>query len=144
MDSTPDRAEQTDEADVEQATVPDADGVVQAAPQSPGLAKWLVIYSALRIGMLVVLAAVLSLLGMPLILALLFAVILALPLSWLLFSGVRGRVNAAMAISTAHRRAERERLRSALNESPGDPVEQIPNGIPDAPVNEHLSDQGPR
>ncbi|MET3808512.1 Flp pilus assembly protein TadB [Nakamurella sp. UYEF19] len=81
---------------------------------APQLAKWLLIYTAIRIGMLVVLAAVLYLV-MPLILALLFAVILALPLSWLLFGGVRRRVNEAMAASTVHRRAERERLRSALD-----------------------------
>ena len=81
---------------------------------APSLAKWLLIYSLLRIGLLVVLAAVLSLL-MPLILALLFAILLALPLSWVIFGGVRRRVNVAMANSTAQRRAERERLRSALN-----------------------------
>ncbi len=81
---------------------------------TPALGKWLVIYSVLRIGLLVVLAAGLSLL-MPLILALLFAIVLALPLSWVLFAGVRRRVNAAMAVSTAHRRQERERLRSALD-----------------------------
>ena len=78
------------------------------------MAKWLVIYSLLRVALLVALAAALSLL-MPLILALLFAIVLALPLSWLLFARVRRQVNAAMAISNASRRAERERLRSALN-----------------------------
>ena len=78
------------------------------------MAKWLVIYSLLRVALLVVLAAALSLL-MPLILALLFAIVLALPLSWFLFAGVRRQVNAAMAISNASRRTERERLRSALN-----------------------------
>ncbi len=81
---------------------------------APGLGKWLLVYSALRIGLLLVLAAGLSLL-MPFILALLFAIVLALPLSWVLFGGVRRRVNEAMAASTAHRRAARERLRSALD-----------------------------
>lgn len=91
-------------------------GVEPTAPSvGSALAKWLLIYTAIRIGMLVVLAAVLYLVGLPLILALLFAVILALPLSWVLFGGVRRRVNEAMAASTAHRRAERERLRSALD-----------------------------
>jgi len=78
------------------------------------LGKWLLIYSLLRVGLLVVLAAGLSFL-MPLILALLFAVVLALPLSWVVFAGVRHRVNTAIAVKTAHRRAERERLRAALN-----------------------------
>ena len=68
--------------------------------------------------MLVVLAAVLSLV-MPFILAALFAVLLALPLAWIVFGGVRRRVNEAMAVSTAARRAERDRLRSALNGEQG-------------------------
>ena len=83
-----------------------------AAP--PQLARWLAIYTLLRVAMLVVLAALLSLV-MPFILAALFAVLLALPLAWILFSGVRRRVNEAMAVKTAVRRAERDRLRSALN-----------------------------
>lgn len=90
-------------------------GASRSAPApAPSLGRWLLIYSTLRIGLLVVLAALLSLL-MPLILAVLFAVVLALPLSWVIFSRVRGRVNEAMAISTAQRRAERERLRTALD-----------------------------
>ncbi len=91
----------------------DSVGPTRSAPAA-SLGRWLLIYSLLRVGLLVVLAAGLSLL-MPLILALLFAVVLALPLSWVLFTGVRQRVNAAMATSTAHRRQERERLRAALN-----------------------------
>ena len=51
---------------------------------------------------------------MPFIVALLFAIIVQLPLSWLLFAGPRRRVNEAMAASSAHRRSERERLRAAL------------------------------
>ncbi len=94
--------------------VPETDTVVVAGEQVPALAKWLAIYTVLRLGMLVVLAGVLSLV-MPFILAALFAVVLALPLSWLLFSGVRRRVNAGLARSNAARRAERDRLRSALN-----------------------------
>lgn len=84
------------------------------AGDPPQLAKWLAIYTGLRILMLVALAALLSLV-MPFILAALFAVLLALPLAWILFGGVRRRVNAALAVSTAARRAERERLMSALN-----------------------------
>ena len=95
-------------------TEPGLAGPLQASEPAPALGKSLAIYSLLRIGLLVVLAAGLSLL-MPLILALLFAIVLALPLSWVLFSGPRRRVNAAMEVKTAHRRAERDRLRSALN-----------------------------
>ncbi|SDO95576.1 Protein of unknown function [Nakamurella panacisegetis] len=87
---------------------------VPAPTGPPQLVKWLVLYTVLRIAMLVGLAAALSLV-MPFILAALFAVLLALPLAWILFAGVRRRLNEAMAVSTAARRAERERLRSALN-----------------------------
>ena len=81
---------------------------------APPLGKWLLIYTLLRIGTLVVLTALLSLL-MPLILALLFAVVVALPLSWVVFGGVRRRVNEAMAVKSSSRRGERERLRAALD-----------------------------
>lgn len=80
---------------------------------APALLKWLLIYSLLRIALVIALAAALSLV-MPLIVALLFAVVLALPLSFVIFAGARRRVNAAVAASTARRRSERERLRSAL------------------------------
>ena len=83
-------------------------------PPAPPLAKWLLLYTLLRVATLVALTVLLSLL-MPLILALLFAVVLALPLSWVLFGGVRRRVNAAMAVKSASRRGERERLLAALD-----------------------------
>jgi len=52
---------------------------------------------------------------MPLIVALLFAIIVQLPLSWLLFTGPRRRVNDAIAEVSERRRAERARLQSALS-----------------------------
>ena len=67
----------------------------------------------LRVGLIAVITALLMLF-MPFIVALLFAIIVQLPLAWLLFAGPRRRVNEAMAVSSAHRRAERERLRAAL------------------------------
>lgn len=90
--------------------------VVGPAAQVPrgGLGGPLAVYSLLRLGLIVVLTAALSFF-MPLIVALLFAIIVQLPLAYLLFSGPRKRVNAAMAASSAHRRAERERLRAALS-----------------------------
>lgn len=78
------------------------------------LAKWLVIYSVLRIGLLVLLAGLLSLV-MPLILAMLFAVVLALPLSFLLFARARRQLNGAVATANARRRQERARLQAALD-----------------------------
>jgi Flp pilus assembly protein TadB len=75
---------------------------------------YLAIYSLLRLALVAVLTAALMFF-MPLIVALLFAIIVQLPLSWLLFSGPRRRVNDAIAQSSAQRRRERERLQSALS-----------------------------
>ncbi len=71
------------------------------------------LYSVLRISLVVVLTAVLMLF-MPLIVALMFAIIVQLPLAWLLFSGPRRRVNEAIALASQQRRAERARLQAAL------------------------------
>ena len=78
-----------------------------------GLAGPLLIYTLLRLSLIVLLTAGLSLF-MPLIVALLFAIIVQLPLAFVLFPGPRKRVNSALARASAHRRAERERLRAAL------------------------------
>lgn len=79
----------------------------------PPLAGPLLVYTALRLGLIAVLTAVLVLF-MPLIVALAFAIILQLPLAYLLFPGPRRRVNAALAAASGQRRAERDRLRAAL------------------------------
>jgi Flp pilus assembly protein TadB len=78
------------------------------------LARSLAIYTLLRLALVVALTAVLALV-MPLIVAALFAIIVQLPLSWLLFSGPRARVNDAIAQASSRRRAERARLQSALS-----------------------------
>lgn len=91
------------------------------SPPSAGrrthLGRQLAIYTVLRVALVVVLAAVLAFF-MPLIVALLFAIIVQLPLAWLLFSGPRAKLNDAMAQASSRRRAERARLQSALS---GDP-----------------------
>ena len=110
----------------EQATPPgpsttDTDQVATEADQIPPrpahLARDLAIYTGLRLALVIVLTVALAFF-MPLIVALLFAIIVQLPLAWLVFSGPRSRVNDAIAVSTARRRAERARLQSALS---GDP-----------------------
>ena len=83
----------------------------------------------LRLGLVIVLTAVLAFF-MPLIVALLFAIIVQLPLAWLLFSGPRSRVNDAIAVSTARRRAERARLQSALSGEPTIPTHLRPGQPP--------------
>ncbi len=88
-------------------------GVAGAGGQRGRLAGLLVTYTALRLGLIAVLTAVLQLF-MPLIVALAFAVVIQLPLSLLLFGGPRRRVTAELAAASAHREAERSRLRAAL------------------------------
>lgn len=53
-------------------------------------------------------------LGMPVLVALMLAIILQMPLAWLVFARQRTRVEAAMAASTGRRRRTREDLRAAL------------------------------
>jgi Flp pilus assembly protein TadB len=101
-------------------TNPQPEGETQPAQdtaQAAGtgrLLRYLAVYTVLRLGLVVVLTAVLAFF-MPLIVALMFAIIVQLPLAWWLFSGPRSRVNDAIAVSTARRRAERERLQAALS-----------------------------
>lgn len=74
----------------------------------------MLIYTALRILLIAVLAVLLSFLVIPLV-AFAFAVVLQLPVAWFLFAPQRRRVNAALAAASSSRRADRERLRNALS-----------------------------
>jgi hypothetical protein len=96
--------------------VPAQVGAGSAAGAEPGpshLVRYLAVYTVLRLALVLALTAVLAFF-MPLIVALLFAIIVQLPLAWLLFAGPRRRVNDAMAQASAKRRAERARLQTAL------------------------------
>ena len=89
-----------------------------ASPSSSGgsarLFGSLAIYTGLRVGLVVVLTAVLAFF-MPLIVALMFAIVIQLPLAWVLFRRPRAQVNEAIAVATARRRAERSRLQAGLS-----------------------------
>jgi hypothetical protein len=82
------------------------------------LTKAIAGYTALRLGLVVALAVFLyfvpQLAGVqiPLIVAVLLAVVLQLPMAWLLFERQRNRLTGLMR--TAERRGERDRLRAAL------------------------------
>ncbi len=99
------------------SAVTESAGRAQTAPATSHLLRDVAVYSVLRLALVAVLTAVLAFF-MPLIVALLFAIIIQLPLAWLLFAGPRRRVNDAIARASAGRRAERARLQSALS---GDP-----------------------
>ncbi|MDR7302378.1 DUF4229 domain-containing protein [Haloactinomyces albus] len=84
------------------------------------LAFDIVLYSAARFGMLAALAAVLTVFGVPLLVALAVSVVVAMPLSLFVFKGLRRRVDAGMAQRAERRRAHREELRAQLRGDRGD------------------------
>ncbi len=85
------------------------------APQNPpGLLPTVALYTLARLGLVAVLTLVLTLFSVPAIIAVLVAFVVALPLSMVLFKGLRARLDAAVAETTRRRGAEREALRSRL------------------------------
>lgn len=84
----------------------------------PPLWRAILVYTAIRIGLVVVLTAALWFagepFGMPPIVALAFAIVLQLPLSVVLFRRQRSNLTAALARSKSHRTAERDRLHAQL------------------------------
>ncbi|MFE6860565.1 DUF4229 domain-containing protein [Nocardia sp. NPDC057668] len=84
------------------------------------LARDLALYTVARLGLVVVLVAViigtakLVSVEVPLIVAALFAVLIALPLSMVLFKTLRTRVNQDIAAVDAKRRSDRDQLMTRL------------------------------
>jgi hypothetical protein len=92
------------------------------ATPSPGgrLARNLALYTLARLGLVIVLAAVILGVGalvdieIPLLVALIFAVVIALPLSLVLFKKLRIRVNESIADVDEKRRRDKADLRAKL------------------------------
>ena len=82
----------------------------------PGLAATLALYALARLGLLALIAALLIMAGTPLVIALLVALIVALPLSMLVFRGLRSRLDVALGAARARREDERAALRARLRE----------------------------
>lgn len=84
------------------------------------LAGDVAVYSIARLLLVVVIAAVIlgvaALVGVtiPLLVVAIFAVLIALPLSLLLFRSLRNRVNEGIAAFDSQRRADRAELRAKL------------------------------
>lgn len=84
------------------------------------LVRNLALYTLARIGLVVVIAAVIvgvaKLIGVevPIIVAALFALIVAMPLSLTLFKKLRTQVNADIAVVDARRREDKAQLRARL------------------------------
>lgn len=84
----------------------------------PPLWRAILVYTAIRLGLVIVLTALLWLVGrpfgMPPIVALAFGVVLQLPLSVVLFRGARSNLTAALARAKSNRTEVRDRLHSEL------------------------------
>ena len=73
-----------------------------------------VLYVGARLALVAVITVVLALLGLPVLVSLLVAIVAALPLSLVLFRGLRARLARETEVATASRRERRERLRAEL------------------------------
>ena len=81
---------------------------------APGLASTLALYALARIALVGVIAALLAVAGVPLLLSVLLGLIVALPLSLVVFRSLRARLDLALGEARRRRSAERESLRSRL------------------------------
>ncbi len=102
-----------------------AAGSVTPKLDSPGarLARNMIFYTIVRLLLVVVLTILITWVGnlvvgqFPLLVGAIFAVIIALPLSMLLFSKLRAQINSDIAEVDAGRREKREDLRRRMNEA---------------------------
>lgn len=98
-----------------------------ASPDQPSvrtsLAAAVGLYALARLGVVAVVAAALLFAGVPLVVAVLVGLVVALPLSMVLFRGLRSRLDTALAEAGARRAVQRDALRARLR---GD--EQEPGG----------------
>ncbi|TQF68633.1 DUF4229 domain-containing protein [Rhodococcus spelaei] len=92
-----------------------------APPSAKGrLARDLALYTLARLGLVVLIAALilgvsqLINVDVPLLVALIFAVVIALPLSLVLFKSLRTRVNMQISAVDEQRRRDRDDLRAKL------------------------------
>lgn len=97
-----------------------SDGTSRSASGTGSLVRDVALYSLARLGLVVVLALVILYIPrafgveIPLLVAALFAVLIALPLSLVLFKSLRRRVNEGIAAVDERRRTDREDLENRL------------------------------
>lgn len=100
--------------------VEDAPNNVPARSAGGALARNLALYTVARLGLVIVIAAVILGVGwlfgvaVPLLVALVFAVVIALPLSLVVFKSLRIRVNESIAAVDEKRRRDKAELRAKL------------------------------
>ena len=90
------------------------------APAQPSLAAVVTLYALARIGLLALVAGLLVIAGTPLLIAALIALVVALPLSMLVFRGLRARMEVGLAAARERRAAQRTTLRAGLRGDPAD------------------------
>jgi Protein of unknown function (DUF4229) len=114
---------------------------------APGLAATIWLYTLARFGLVAAVAGVLLLAGVPLLIAVLVGLIVALPLSMVLFRGLRGRLDAALAEVRERRSAERAALRGRLRGDEGGPLSDRPRSSDEGTADQqpqHQPDRGER
>jgi Protein of unknown function (DUF4229) len=87
-----------------------------AAP--PRVAPWLVVYTLGRLVIAAVLIAAIWLTGLGSFPALLFGLLLSMPVSYVLLRPLRDRLTEALAARSVARKAAKEQLRDRLEGSP--------------------------
>jgi Protein of unknown function (DUF4229) len=112
---------------VSNATPPEGASGQQTAGAGRRLARDLAFYTVARLGLVVVLTVVIIVIArlvsvdIPLVVAALFALLIAMPLSLTLFKKLRARVNEDIAVVDEKRRQDKAQLRARLRgETPGD------------------------
>jgi hypothetical protein len=80
----------------------------------PGLAATVGLYAAARLALVALVTVLLLMAGVPFVIAVLVALIVALPLSMVLFRGLRARLDGALEVARERRAREREALRARL------------------------------
>ncbi|MEU8896628.1 DUF4229 domain-containing protein [Nocardia sp. NPDC048505] len=102
------------------ATQPDPASAQQSPKANRRLVRNLALYTLARLLLVAALTAVIVLLAkvvgveIPIVVAALFALIIAMPLSLTLFKKLRTRVNEDIAVVDAKRRADKAQLRARL------------------------------
>ena len=123
--------ERSERTDGTASATPTPERAAPSTAGTPGVASVLALYGLARLGLVAVIAGRLLLAGTPLVISLLVALIVALPLSMLLFRGLRARLDSALAVARARRAEQRDALRAGLRGDPGsggpDPGETGPS-----------------
>lgn len=90
------------------------EGRTDAAAVPPRIGLWLMIYTVGRIGIMLAAVLILLLVGLPTFPALLFGVLLSMPIAYVVLRPSRNRLTEGLATRSAARREAKERLRARL------------------------------